>query len=398
MGYNLVKCKNNVVIEGVDFGEFEAFSLKHTRGSFGATALLTLPIYGIGIRGVEGLNPGIVSEGRARNRMSKKLENNPLKVGARVEVYCWYDGWDKHKVFDGFIERVAEGYPTKFYLRDATFILKFGKTENAYNNLVKLGTVASDVIANAINAFSAYRSKHKLTSDIPEVTYVSNQAKGKSGEDTEIFFDNFAKGRSAYDIIAHLQDLLACNAGIVLTKNASGDDIYGVYIGAYAPDSGRSTINLSTATNVIHRDIVPVGDMFTNFEVQVTGLLDDGRRCTVTANNDTGTSTSYSEKDSATTPKVGDNNITHRKFLSGLVGETALSETAINLLKELTGLKNKGTITLLMYPKCELLDTVKFTDTVFNTEEQFYVLEYTFTANDRGYFQKLGVTNEIFRV
>ena len=74
-----------------------------------------------------------------------------------------------------------------------------------------------------------------------------------------------------------------------------------------------------------------------------------------------------------------------------------IQDFANRLLADLKGSYNKGSITLLMYPKVQLLDHVEYNDTVFDIHDAlYYVTSYTFSANERGYFQKLEVTDLVF--
>ncbi len=361
---NLLICRNRVEIEGVNVGQFESFTLKSDYKALGTTAILTLPLYGIGL--VAG-NTNTTSQGKAINRVRQELPDVKIAVSSEVRVICWYDGYDEVEVFKGFIERIEEGFPTKFFLRDSSFMLYFGTVEKGWDGDVTLQDIANDCIKIANDGFKKEREDKGLTRSVPELKY-SLRDTNVQAETTPIPFNNFAIGRSPFEVIQHLARTLCLYAGV-------GNDT-NLFIGTGVTDSSRPIVELDTRLNVIERNIVPVDARFVNYEVKVTGLLTDGKRHTATAGL----------KGGEGVRKIG---------LLNTKG--SLQAMADRLLSKLKSDRNKGTITLLLYPKCQLFDHVNFNDTIFEINNaQYYVTGYTFTASIKGFFQTLDVTDQIY--
>ena len=357
---NFFVCKNRVEIEGVDVGQFEGFTMSADWRTFGETATLLLPMYAIGASGT--------TSGKASARLRDPIKNALVKVGAEVSVYCRYNDMEKVRVFHGFIENVEQGFPTKLYLRDDTFRLKFGNVKDGWDGSADIPKIASDCIKVSNESFKKYRSENGFTRPVGDLKY------SVAGENVEailspINFDNYAIGRSPFDVFQHLMSLLCCYGG---AKNNS------VFLGALVKDNKRPIVKLSTATNVIARDIANINGMFVNYDVQVSSVLADGKKFTAEAG----------EKTSGSEP--------YRAFCN-LKTESGVKDFANRLRESLTGTRNKGSITTLLYPKLQLLDHVKYTDTIFEIEDKLYlVVQYQFTANGKGYFQKIEVTDTVF--
>lgn len=380
MGYNsnVVICKNEVLIEGVSVGQFESFTLKADRRTLGATAVLTIPLYAIGVE-----TPTSKGEAKARVRQTLLTDDRKLliKPCAQVEVYCWYDGYDKVKVFSGYIEHIAEGFPSVLYLRDGSFILRFGAIKNTWSGDVTLRQITDKCIDVAWSAFKDERKKQGLTRSVPKLVY-STSGKNVQAVTTPISFDNFASGRSPFEVIQYLMQLLVLYAGV--------DNDNNFYIGAGVADTTREVVKLSTKYNVISRNITPTDGRFVDYDVKVTGVLKSGKKFTATGGIK---NTRSAESSSALDRLTGES---YRGY-SLANTEKGIQETADRLLAKLKGTYNKGTITLLLYPKCQVLDHVDYDDTVFNIfDAKYYVTGYSLTCNERGYFQTLEVTDRVF--
>lgn len=387
---NRVICKNEVFVEGQSIGEFETFTLQAGRETLGATATMTLPLYSIGVRPFEAkkLQQAVVSSGNAAARVRARTFLADIKICARVEVFCWYEGYEKIRVFDGFIEHIEDGFPTKFYLRDATFILRFGTVTKAFNKKATLQQIAERCIKIANEAFNKERESLDLGPG-PRLVYNIRDAKTVQAVTTALSFKNFASGRSPFEVIQYLQQQLVVYANAYYAS----ENTYNFYIGAGAANSSKPTIELDTRYNVIGRELVKQDSRFVDYDVKVTGILANGRRFTATAGlktKKTASQTTEFEK------KFGQ---PVRTFAPNLTTSKSIQKFADDLLNNLKGQKNKGTISLLLYPKCEVLDTVKYNDTVFDVNDaQYYVIGYSFTASEKGYYQKLEVTDKVFMV
>lgn len=380
---NRVICRCRVLIEDEDVGQFETFTLKADYRTLGMTATMTLPLYGVCVQPPQGSATQIAtsSSGRANARMRTKFRNAIINVCADVKVYCWYEGYDEELVFHGYIEHIAEGFPATIYLRDASFILRFGTMQKGWDKNATLQQIVSDIIPVAQQAFGEERERLGFTKPALELTY-NLDGTNVQAVTTPLSFDNFAKGRAPYEVMQYLMQNIVLYGGI--TPDGK------VYIGAGVRETTRPIVKLSTAVNVVQRDIVPVDGRFVDYDVKVTGILKNGRKFTATG----GLKNSRSNaKKSDAEKRFGE---TFRGFCVLNTAE-GIQDYADRQLAMLKGNRNKGTITLLMYPKIELLDHVSFDDTVFDIYDSlYYVTGYEFTANEKGFFQRLTVTDQIY--
>lgn len=78
-------------------------------------------------------------------------------------MYVWYKGQPRLRVFLGWIEHVGEGFPTKLYLRDNTFILRFGSITKAWDGSATVQSIIKDCIPIAQEAFKQERQKQGFT-------------------------------------------------------------------------------------------------------------------------------------------------------------------------------------------------------------------------------------------
>ena len=379
---NRVICRNEVFIEGESVGQFTSFSLRANYRTFGATGVLTIPLYAVGISSLDrGTQSSTFSQGRARSRVRKTFSSKFINICAEVEVYCWYEGYEKTLVFHGYIEHVLQGFPTKIYVRDGSFILRFGEVEKGWNSEATLQKIVSDCIPIAEKAFKAEREKYKMTHEVPALVY-TDDTNNTQAVTTPLSFENFAQGRAPFEVLQHLMQQLVLFAGVTNDNK--------VYIGAGVQDTTREVINLDTRYNVIDRSITPTDGRFVSYDVKVTGVLKNGKKYTATGGLKTSRSTDQkSELDKIT----GES---HRGFTL-LDTAQGIQECADRMLAMLKGDRNKGKLTTLLYPKMQLLDHVGYNDTVFEENSGlYYVIGYTFEASERGYYQVLEVTDQVF--
>lgn len=388
MNHNVVVCRNEVIIEGVNVGQFESFTYQENCRALGATGVLTMPLYAIGTDGTQGEAKARVRREFVDTTGAFSLIVRPL---SHVEVYCWYDSWDvskgafvsmpKRKMFVGFVEHLEEGFPAKLHLQDNSFILRFGNVQQGWDGTATCQSIVSDCIKIAQDAFDKERKALGFKTSIPALTY-SVAEKNVSAVTTSLSFRNWG-ARSPYDTVQKLMQLLCLYGGVT--------DDYNVYVGMGVKDNTRPAVDLDTRYNVIERHIAPVDGRFVDYEVKVTGILDSGRRFTCTGG--------YADKrESANTSE----------FEKSFAGETVraysplrtpegLQTFADNLLASLKGTKNKGSITCLLYPELQVMDYVNYNDTIFpELSAGLYVIDYAFSATNKGYYQTLEVSDQIF--
>lgn len=387
MNANLVICRNEVYVEDVYVGQFESFECRANSRTLGNTATLTIPLYAIGAD----------MSGRARSRTravfvteSGERQENLIRPCAQVEVWCWYESWnaqtgenepqEKVKVFSGFIEHVSEGFPTKLYLQDNSFILRFGNIQKGWNEDATLKTIVEDCIPIAQEGFDKERERLGFTRSIPKLTY-SVEEKNVQAVTTSLSFRNWG-ARSPFDTIQKLMQLLCLYGGVSQNFN--------VFIGAGVTESTRPIIKLDTTMNVIERDIVPIDGRFVDYDVKITGILSSGKQYTATG----GYGTTKDRNSRSNFEKTYGESFRGFSTHNNVKG---IQEFADNMLAMLKGFRNKGKITLLLYPKVEIMDWCTYTDTVFpELSGGYYVLDYEFKADHNGYFQNLSVTDKVF--
>lgn len=369
---NFFICRNRVEVEGVDIGQFEGFTLDSDWRTFGVTAVLTLPMYAIGATGS--------TTGKAAARFRSETIRDYIKVCAEIDVYCWYEGMEEQHVFHGYIEKVDWGFPSKLYLRDGSFILRFGATKGLNGN-IKLDQVARDCVNVANEAFTSARREAGLTRNTLPLTYSLND-ENVQAISSPIPFDNFANGRSPYEILQYLIREIRCIGGVSRSNK--------LYIGLGVQDSKRGTVHLRTDLNVIQRDIEKINGAFVDYDVQVSYVDKDGKMYTVSAESNQKVVTEHRGK---LQKGLGEQYLAFAPFDNQDDAKTF----ADTLLKNLRGENNKGSITTLLFPKMQLFDHVIYDDTVFDQyDHQYYVIGYKLTANLKGYFQQITVTNKVF--
>lgn len=367
MNTNLVICRNEVYIEDTYVGQFESFEREDSSQQLGSSAVLVLPLYAIGAG----------TGGRASSRMRSAFADTPIKPCAAVKVNCWYEGEEKVTVFTGFIEQISEGFPTKLYLQDNAFILRFGTVQKQWKSDATLQTIASDCIAIATDGFKKEREKQGLTGPVGTLSY-NAEGKNVQAYTNAMAFRN-GIGRSPYETIQYLMTVLSLYGGVT--------DDFQVFIGAGVKDKGASEpIPLDTKRNVISRDIVPLDGRFIDFDVKITGILANGKQFTATGGLKGGSK--GAKKD-----VFGE---TWRGF-SLLNTAEGIQAHADRELENKRRSRNKGSITLLLYPRIKLFDQLTYTDSLFpELNGLYYVLGYHFRAGIDGYFQQMSVTDQIF--
>ncbi len=389
MNTNFVICRNEVLIEGVNVGQFESFEYEQNSRTLGSSGVLVLPLYAIGATG----DTSGVAATRVRKEFVTSHDKNIaglIKPCAYVEVWCWYDTWDpkkdgvvsqnKEKMFSGFITTVEEGYPARIHIQDNAFILRFGATSTVFNGEYTVQDVVEKVIPVAQEAFDKERESYDLTYSIPRLTYTTEKQNVQAFT-TLIQFANFGD-QSPFNIIRRIMQANCLYGGV--------DEDFNVFVGSGVEKSNRPLFELSTAVNVIERHIVPVDGRFVDYDVKIVGILENGRKYTATA----GLSTSKSvQKKSELEKKYAQS----FKAYSPLKTVKELNAFADTMLANLRGTRNKGRITCLLYPRMRVMDWVTYTDTVFeNLSSGLYVLGYRFIANSSGYFQHLEVSDQVF--
>lgn len=378
-----------MIIEGVNVGQFESFEMQADSRTLGNSGVLTLPLYAIGAQGgTDG-----VAAARVRSVFVDSVNGSAfglIKPCAQVEVWCWYDSWnddkgrnesqEKVKVFQGFIEHVEDGYPTKLHLADNAFILRFGSLSTVFTGTYTVQSVVEDTLPTAQKAFDKERESYGFTRTIARLRY-SNDESNVQAMTSPIQFQDFGD-QSPYNIISRIMQENCLYGGV--------SDSFNIYVGSGVTENTRPLHELSTRYNVIERNIVPVDGRFVDYDVKVVGILENGRKYTATA----GVNTSRTGmRKSAVESQYAQS----WKGWSGLKTVKSLNKFADLMLANLRGQRNKGRITCLLYPKLTVMDWVTYTDTVFeNLSSGLYVLGYRFKADINGYYQYLEVTDQVF--
>lgn len=371
MNCNRVICRNEVIIEGINVGQFETLRVYGNDRQLGDSAVITIPLYAI----------GVTNSGYAKPRLRYEFAPNLVKTLAEITVNCWYEGYDKLTVFHGFIEQIVEGFPMTIYARDMTFALKFGRIQKTWGD-VTMSQIANDIIPIANEAFKKERENAGLSAPTVTLKYVSSGPYVQATTSTFPF--NNPVDFSPYDTVQRIMQLMVLYGGV--TDNGE------LYVGALTKNSTLPAVQLDTRYNVFDTNLIREDSRFINYEVKVTGILKNGRRYTATG----GMRNSRSVKqDSELDKKYAE---TIRSF-STLNTVEEIQAAADRQLLSLQGVRNKGRIVIPLYPKIEPLQSVQLNHTLFaDLSGNYYVLEYELSCSDSGYFQTLTVTDKVFAI
>lgn len=371
MDHNLLICHNEVYIEGEYIGQFEEFEMNADSHTLGTRAELTIPLYAVG--------PGPTT-GEARARIRAVFANDIVRPTASIQVYAWYEGFEKVRIFNGWIAHVVQGFPTKLSLMDNAFILRYGSIQKGWDENATLQKIVADCIPIATEAFIQERLDKGFTTPVPELTY-SVEDTNVQAITTSLSFRNWG-ARSPYDTIQKLMQLLVLYGGVT--------DNYNVFIGAGVTRSDRPLIKLDTRYNIFECDITPVDGRLVDFDVKITGILSNGKKYTATG----GYGTTRSRNSRANFDKTYGESF---RGFSLLTTPKGIQEHADRQLEYLRGNRNKGTVTLLLYPKIEIMDWCPLNHTIFpELSGGYYILGYRLKCSEAGFFQYLSVTDQIF--
>lgn len=394
MGCNLYKCGSAVFIEGIYIGPFETIQVDSTRDDMVEQCMFTLPMYAFYQNQIE---QRILPEDRIRQNL--KEVQDKIKPSARVDIFTWYYQLSYYteempiiRQFSGFIKKVVDGFPSQIFCEDATFMLRFGKMTEDWGKSIKLKDIIEKVIPIAQTAFTEYRQSKQLTDDslIPALTFDSTQS-----AEMELMIKSL-KGVSPYEVLSRIMNMYVLYANVyekeepTLTLdgqlpviNYPSNKVAYVYLGLGIKEKNktRPTIELTTYTNVIERDIQITNALFDNIIVQVNGFV-NGKR--VQKTKESGAS--------------GNDGLVKRIY-SPLNTEQGLQEVADAAYAKLTGDINKGTISTVLYPHIRLFDYIDYVDTVFPDQfsRYYYCIGRSFSGSpDKGFIQKITVTDENF--
>lgn len=394
MGCNLYKCGSAIFVEGMYIGPFETIQVDSTRDDMVEQCTITLPMYAWFNSQVE---KRILQEGKLR----LNLLNAPLIPSARIDVFTWYYQLDYYteqmpvvNQFSGFIKKVVNGFPSQIFCEDFSYMLRFGKLTQDWGKSITLKELIEKIIPVSQTAFNEYReSKAGLGKKdwIPELTYDSTL-----NAEMEIPLQSL-NGVSPYEVMLRLmkdnvlyanvyetaQSTMSISDGVPeIEYPSNGKALVYMGLGIKEKNKTKPTVNLSTQTNVIARDLVAENAMFDNILVQVNGLV-DGKRVSVTPSN---------------TASIKLVNGKARRKYSPLTTKDGLQEVADAAYWKLVGDQNKGTITTVLYPHINLFDHVIFVDTMFREwTGRYYCIGRNFSGSpDKGFQQTITVTNEVF--
>lgn len=363
---NYVICKNRVVIEDIDVGQFVEFECENDRRNISSTATVKIPFYSIAMYS----DTGDTSRNTPITE-SKRFDSTKVNIttGSRIDVYMSYDGsaleneFDERLVFSGFIVQVIGAFPTTLKCQDNSFILRYGRVGKDW----KAKTTLQDILGTCTNiandAFSKYRSDNKLKASWNKLSVALSETAS-----TEFTMEVW-RDISPYDALERLMRMMCLYCHV----KDSGE----LYAGLGLEDPKKETIKLATNLNVIQCNIVPKQSQFTNYSVTVNGLNENGEQINAQAGDPEGEQVALP--------------------FTSLQTVDGLKQLADATLERLKGDKNKGTLTTLLYPECNLFDYVSFNHTLFpELSGNYYVIAVKITAGQNGYRQILTVTDETF--
>lgn len=373
---NYFICENRVVVEGNNIGQFVSCNIEDSRDKFSGSAIIEIPFYSIAAKStnVLGLSKKVGKNVITYERIN--AEAMGIKCGSRIEVYAKYrdnkaleQTFDELKIFDGYIRDVIGGFPTKLKCVDLLFPLHFGTVTHSWLKATPIKQILSDektgIIPVANKAFEKYRNDNGLKYKWPKLT-----VDGESADFNVPFRSSYLT--SPFEIIS---SMIIGKMKLFGNARLENDEAM-IFCGTARKQTDANTIKLSTAVNVIGRNLVPADAMFANYRVIVT----------YNAQND-----KYSKAE------VGSENGTPYEL--PYYGDKATEKEVMGYAQSaLMGLKtnrNKGTITTLLYPKAQLFDYIDYEDTIFTKLSGGYaVIGYKLSCGKDGYHQELTVTNK----
>ena len=364
---NFVICHNEIVIEGSSIGNFTSMETEMTKDTITGKATIELPLYTIAAYN-NGAPPDDDLPLTRKSRVG--VDMSKLKVGAMIEVYCWYTSPDLNATFDtvltfkGYIRQVIGGFPTVINCEDLSFPLRFGLVEKTWSNEPLLRDVINALLPISEKAFTEYRQRQGFILDWPKLTITESQIVGLDNPHGQEAW----KDISPYDALQNLVN----RDGIYVYV----DDKAELHAGSMISEDNK-TVNLSTDLNVVDCELVTTDSMFSNINVTLNARDKLGQ--IITAH--------YGSPDGTPIP-------TRTMPINTQKGLNVLAK---NLYNKLVGNDNNRSITTLLYPKVNMFDYINFNHTLFPELSSGYIaMGLRNSYNDKGYRQVISVTNRVF--
>ena len=359
---NYFIAKNEVFVEGRSIGQFTEFSTDDSRDNIFGTAEVVMPFYTI-LQNEDNASSSVGKNVKSYIRIDQK--DSQIVMGARITVklryVCGYNGYELPEVtaFDGYVKEVICGFPTKIRCEDGAFVLRFGTINKSWTSATPVKTMMQEIIDVANEKFQEYRDNTNLTAEW------NNLSVDPLSFDGEFVLSTW-RGISPFFALERVLDMYRLYARV---------DNYGkLYCGVGISQNDKNTIALSTAVNVVNRDISTENGFFDKYRV-IVKYINQGQLYEYETGADNG------EVVSLPLVKCQGADAARR------IGDSALSGLRSN--------NNKGTIEILLYPEVQLFDYIEYEDTLFpQLSGGFYVIGHSYKCGAEGYRQRLTVTNK----
>lgn len=352
---------NEVFVEGRSIGSFSSFSTDNSRENILGTAEISMPFYTILQK--ESGTPYIGKNIRSYIRIDQK--DSQIIMGARISVKlsytCGYTGYKLPDIlaFDGYVKDVICGFPTRIVCEDSAFVLRFGTIKKSWTSATPVQTMMQEITGIANTEFQKYRDNAGLKADWNSLALDSRSFDGE-------FVLSTWKGISPFFALERVLGMY--------NLYASMDNYGNLYCGVGISQNDKNTVQLSTAVNVVERNISTDNGFFDKYRV-VVKYISKGQLYEYETGSDNGEVVSL--------PIVKCKGAEDAKR----IGDSALSGLRSN--------SNKGTITTLLYPEIHLFDYVEYEDTLFSQlSGGFYVIGHSYRCDSNGFRQILSVTNK----
>lgn len=366
---NFVVCNNEIFVEGTSIGHFASMEVNSNRETIASTATIELPLYTIAAY-EDGTPPGEYVPLTRKVRVG--IEMDKLKVGARIEVYCWYScpelkvTFERRLCFRGYIRQVVGSFPTIIRCEDMSFPLRFGNVEKVWQKNATLSNVINAVLPISNEAFSEQRKKQGLNDEWTRITAADSEVVSASYYGMEIW-----KDISPYDALQKLVSMFSIFGQV--------DENGRLYVGAGQSAPTNKTVELDTRLNVIGCDLTTMDSMFTNFCITIKARTSDGKLIEY----------KYGDPDGEQIPAR----------MMPVNTQVGIEQLARNIYNRHTGDSNSGTITTLLYPRVDLFDFVTFEHSLFPDLSGDYIcIGVDCKYGDTGYRQTIKVTDKKFVV
>jgi hypothetical protein len=255
---------------------------------------------------------------------------NLFKSGDTIQIYAWYDGYNKQLIFDGYLYDFLEGTPMK--IRCLDYVYKLRQTTL---NLNFKNTTIKAVIEKVLEGTGVTLAKPYLDFDI-----------------TSISFPNMSPAACLEQIKSETK----------MTMSLINKELY-----FNIASNTLETVKLKTDVNVIGANMQKPDGAFQKFNVKAWIKNEDGTKKAV---------------------EIGDADGELREIKLYMVGKKDHQKLIDNSLEQVKLGHYKGKVTTLLYPQIDLFWAVDYTDVRYPERSGIYTARAVTTVLNREGFHR----------